>query len=252
MRVAATASDAEDAGAGGGDAELRRVVVAGGVGADEEAGASGRPAASTETEEPHDCATIDACQWLPRSQARRLSQRLFYGGFAALPGLWAANAWLFWPHLKTGGAVAGTDAVVRRCARPAAAHTPPSSPPATPTAHDRDTITAPFPRRSADARYSLIACAVVTVGFLPWRARARACGRAGAAALSVARGACGATLPAPGLRHAGVGRSPFCWAVLPLWDRRRGTGYRCECACPRVAAHHHRGMTWRNAGRVRR
>ncbi len=35
---------------------------------------------------------------------------LFLGGFALLPWLWFANAWLFWPHLQRQG-----DPVVRKC-----------------------------------------------------------------------------------------------------------------------------------------
>uniref|UniRef100_A0A061R002 Presenilin enhancer 2 n=2 Tax=Tetraselmis sp. GSL018 TaxID=582737 RepID=A0A061R002_9CHLO len=43
--------------------------------------------------------TIDSYT-MPTEKARKLSRRIYYGGFALLPWLWAVNVWLFWPELR--------------------------------------------------------------------------------------------------------------------------------------------------------
>ena len=50
-----------------------------------------------------DDAYVDTCDGalaLERTAARALADRLFYGGFFALPWLWVLNAWFFAPHAR--------------------------------------------------------------------------------------------------------------------------------------------------------
>ena len=66
------------------------------------------PPASADADADADDARVDTCddaRALDRAAARALADRLYYGGFFALPWLWVINAWFFAPHAtKNGGA----------------------------------------------------------------------------------------------------------------------------------------------------
>jgi len=64
---------------------------------------------------PYDTFTIDGWSSMRLEEARKLARRLFFAGFLLLPWLWAANAWLFWPHAR-GTAEGGVDPQLRSCA----------------------------------------------------------------------------------------------------------------------------------------
>ena len=64
-----------------------------------------------------DDAYVDTCDGalaLERTAARALADRLFYGGFFALPWLWVLNAWFFAPHAR---GAPGSDAHIAARAR---------------------------------------------------------------------------------------------------------------------------------------